>query len=109
MDSRLRGNDGRFYGRFGLSGALIIKPRLPCGIGSMGDAVSEGIHAETKPAKGPHSRPVAQHHRGTIVETSCERHKPPPMMVAPVVYRCWAEAGYTAEIFYEDCVTEAEE
>ena len=30
VDSRLRGNDGRFYGRFGLSGALIVKTRLPC-------------------------------------------------------------------------------
>ena len=29
VDSRLRGNDGRFGGRFGLSGALIVKTRLP--------------------------------------------------------------------------------
>ena len=44
--------------------------------------------------------------RGTVVEAFCARCKPQPVVVPLEVYRMWTGDGYTAEIFYGDCVRE---
>ena len=87
VDSRLRGNDGRFYARFGQSGALIGKTRLPCGMGTIGGAAPGSMHAKTKPAKGHdihgQSPNVTADSRGTVVEALCERYKLPVVVGFP--------------------------
>ena len=76
-DSRLRGNDGRFYGRFGLSGARIIKTRLPCGMGSIGGCRSREYACQDK------TRQRSRDSRGTVIEALCERYKLPPVVGFP--------------------------
>ena len=84
MDSCLCGNDGRFCGRFGLSGALIIKTRLPC---SMGGCRSREYACRDKPRPrftSAAGRPnVTSDSRGTVIEALCERYKLPPVVGFP--------------------------
>ena len=87
-DSRLRGNDGRFYGRFGLSGARIIKTRLPCGMGSIGGCRSREYACQDKTRQRSRdirgrSRNVPSDSRGTVIEALCERYKLPPVVGFP--------------------------